>query len=495
MTPEDVPTRPESLYSQTPTLRDLLAVLFRQRRVVVSSFLVVLGLTAAYAWITPGYQAHMKILLRRGRVDPMVTAEPNASPGLARPEISEEELNSEVELLRDQELLTSVVKQSGLVEAPGEAGVSQEVDRKGVAEAVRRLAGRLRVDAIRKSNLIAVTYDASDPAQAARVLDLLATAYLAKHKAVRRSSEELPFFEQQTERSRAQLATAENQVLDFSQNQGVVAGAIERDLALQRMNELELGHQQAVVGIQETSRRAQELRSRLGSLPERSTTQIRTADNSQLLEVLKAKLLELELKKTELLTKFQGSYRLVQQVQTEIDQTRASIRAEELAPVRDETTEKDPHYEWTKGELDKAEVELTSLCARERAVRGELWLARKRAMELGEASLRQQNLLRGMKTAEETYLLYAKKSEEARIGDALDERGIVNAVLAEPPIAPVLPKRSPAVWIGLGVCAATIASLGLAFAMDYTDPAFRTPDEIAEYLHAPVLASLPKEAA
>jgi uncharacterized protein involved in exopolysaccharide biosynthesis len=488
----EAPNRDESPDSASPTLRDLLAVLFRQRRVAGCTFLLVLLLNAAYAWITPAYQAHMKVLLRRGRVDPVVTAEQNSPFALTHPDISEEELNSEVELLRDQELLRNVVEQNDLA---GKANVTDHGHEVRVAKAVRTLASRLKVDALRKTNLISVTYDASDPALAARVLNTLATAYLAKHKAVRRSSAELPFFEEETSRSRAQLDAAETRLLDFSQDRGVISGVLERDLALQRTSEIESGHQRVIVSIQETSRRAQDLRTKLRSLPERSTAEIRTSDNPQLLEVLKAKLLELELKKTELLTKFQPSYPLVQQVQTEIDQARASISAEQFTPVREETTEKDPTYEWTKSELGKAEVELGALCARERGIIGELALARARARQLGEASLRQQDLLRGMKTAEESYLLYAKKSEEARISDALDERGIVNVILAEAPVAPVLPKRPPLVWIVLGLFAAALAGVGMAFAVDYVDPAFRTPEEIAECLHAPVLASLPREAA
>ena len=264
----EAPDRNESPDSTSPTLRDLLVVLFRQRRVAGCTFLVVLLLTGAYAWITPAYQAHMKVLLRRGRVDPVVTAEPNSPIALTHPDISEEELNSEVELLRDQELLQKVVEQNRLADKANESNNGNDVQ---VARAVRKLSGRLRVDAIRKTNLISVTYEASDPALAARVLNTLLAVYLAKHKAVRRSSEELPFFEQETTRSRAQLDAAETRLLDFSQDLGVVSGALERDLALQRTSEIESGHQQVIVSIQETSRRAQDLRARLRSLPERST--------------------------------------------------------------------------------------------------------------------------------------------------------------------------------------------------------------------------------
>ena len=80
---------------------------------------------------------------------------------------------------------------------------------------------------------------------------------------------------------------------------------------------------------------------------------------------MKTHLLELQLKRTELLTRFEPSYRLVQEVDRQIDETRQSIAAEALTPVRDETTDKDPNYEWARMELEKAEVQGQSLRARQ----------------------------------------------------------------------------------------------------------------------------------
>ena len=55
----------------------------------------------------------MKVLVRRGRVDPLVTPAPTPSPMFQRDEITEEELNSQVELLRDDEILRTVVQAAG----------------------------------------------------------------------------------------------------------------------------------------------------------------------------------------------------------------------------------------------------------------------------------------------------------------------------------------------------------------------------------------------
>ena len=99
--------------------------------------------------------------------------------------------------------------------------------------------------------------------------------------------------------------------------------------------------------------------------------------------------------------------------------------------------------------------------------------------QLAVDSLTQQDLVRTVKATEEKYLLYVRKQEEARIGDALDARGILNVTVAQEPRVPALPKRSPVTFAAIGLLLATTMSTGLALATDYLDPAFRTPDEVA----------------
>ena len=495
--PDETINRAEHQDPPSPTLRDVLVVMFRQRRVASGTFLSIVAIAVAYALVATSYQAHMKVLLRHGRVDPVVTSEQQSFVDLHRSDITEEELNSEIELLRDETLLRKVVEQTGLASTEGSRGVHLGRDDAEVrtARAVRRLAKRMKVEPVHKTNLILVSYESADPALSALVLNSVAKLYIEKHKEVRRSSEEFPFFEQQAGRSRQRLDTAETQLLNFSRNGGVVSAALERDLALQRMATVESSHQQTLVAIQETTRRVQSLRQKMDSLPERSTSLIRNSDNPQLRASLQAHLLELELRRTELLTKYEPSYRLVREIDQEIEQAKASIAAERLAPIHEETTEKDPNYEWAKSELEKAEVELTALRAREGAISAELARSRAETRQLGEASIRQQDLLRNMKTAEDSYLLYAKKSEEARIADALDERGIVNVTLAEAPVTPVLPKHSGWMVMSLGLLAAAASSTLVAFTVDYLNPGFRSPEDVVACLHAPILASLPREAA
>jgi uncharacterized protein involved in exopolysaccharide biosynthesis len=83
----------------SPTVRELAMVLFRQWKFFAGVAGLVLVLAVVYAFAGATYRAHVRVLVRRGRADPPVTAEPNAPPDFSRVEVTEEELNSEVELV------------------------------------------------------------------------------------------------------------------------------------------------------------------------------------------------------------------------------------------------------------------------------------------------------------------------------------------------------------------------------------------------------------
>jgi uncharacterized protein involved in exopolysaccharide biosynthesis len=481
----------------SPTMRDALAVIFRQRRLAMACFVTVMVLTLAYWLIVSGYQAQMTILLRRERVDPAVTAEANEPLQLARMEVSEEDLNSEVALLQDESLLRKVVETNGLQRSGvlSWLGLSENDEAHRIARGMRTLSQRVRVEPVRKTNLITVRYDAADPSRAAAILNSLGNLYVEMHAEVHRPSGQFPFFAQQSAESRQRLSNAENKLTEFIQNEGVVSGAIERDIARQRASELESNYRQTRVARAETETRIRALSKTLTSLPPRSTTTIKAADNPELFQVLKGRLLELQLKRTELLKLYEPTYRLVREVDEQIAQARTAIAVETESPLREETTEKDPNYEWAKAELEKAQVEESALRSREEHTRWELSQSWERAEQLGESAIRQQDLMRNVKTAEEAYLLYARKSEEARIGDALDERGILNVTIVEPPHAPVLPKHAAWVVALAGLVTAGGMSTAAAFVADAMDPALRTPDDVLACLDVPVLASLPRDAA
>jgi len=144
-------------YEGTTTARDVAAVFFRQKKLFLTSFAVVLCIGVLYALFVPSYKAEMKVLVRRGRIDATVTPTETAS-SLEREDVTEEEMNSEVELLQDEDILRNVVLASGLAESQhwysplGRNGREEQI-----ARAVKRLADKISAQPVRKSHVIAIS--------------------------------------------------------------------------------------------------------------------------------------------------------------------------------------------------------------------------------------------------------------------------------------------------------------------------------------------------
>src|SRR5215470_19013530 len=92
-----------------PTLRDLLAPLFRRKRLLAFTFGGVMLGTAVAAFIfSNSHKATMEILVNHERTDPAVSS--LATPGQASSaNVSDSTIGSEVELLKSPDLLQKVV--------------------------------------------------------------------------------------------------------------------------------------------------------------------------------------------------------------------------------------------------------------------------------------------------------------------------------------------------------------------------------------------------
>ncbi len=481
-------------------VRDLMAIGFRQRRLIVLSFAGILFVAILVALFLPTrYESQMKILVRHERADSMVSPNREA-PYELRTYVTEEELESEAELLKSRDLLTKVVvacdlHKSGISsfwDALRGARDQRLNDDQRIGRAAVALGKNLTVEPIRRTNLILVSYKASDPQLATRVLNTLANLYLDKHLAMRRVPGAFDFFNQQAEEYRKALEKSQAQLAKFSDQERVVAPALEREIKVRRVAEFEAAAQQARASAIETRQRIRSLETQLASIPSRQTTQVRSSDNPQLMQTLKSTLLQLELRRTELLSKFEPTYRPVREVEEQIKQARDAISAAEKAPLRDETTDRDPSYETLRSDLARARTELAGLEARAAAMGNLARTARDETQRLDRMEIKQQDILRSAKAQEETYLLYLHKQEEARISDALDRQRISNVVVAEAASVPLQPGSGRLLALVFGGVLACVASVLLAFVVDHRDPSFRTPDEVRSFLGSDVLAAMPK---
>jgi uncharacterized protein involved in exopolysaccharide biosynthesis len=479
-----------------PTLRDILSVLFHNKRLFLIVFGVAVLLSSYYLFSRPPYAAELKILVERERAEPLVTPQATASPVAQREPITEQDINSEVELLQSNDLLRHVVLANGLqhAESPGLFYTGNDPEEAKVERAIRRLSRALDVMPVPKTDLLSVTYHAKSPAMAQKVLSQLSEFYLEKNASVHHPAGDLAFFKQEADRYEQRMHEAEAKLASFSHENRVVNAAQQSSLALQRADEFSAHDAEMRATIAEQKERLAHLEEQERVTPTRVTATQRSTDNPQLLETMKSSLLHLRTQEGEMGWRYQDDYPPLRDVRREIAQTQEAIQAELNSPVRESATDRNPVVDWIKNETAQTTVDLHAQQAGMEANATALAAYRDQAEHLLDLSIEQHNLERNARMEEESYLLYRRKQEESRINGGLDSRGFLNVAIAAEPIAPALPEKSLATKLILASLGSFIVALLSTFLFDAISGRIETPDDLAAALDVPVLASVPQEA-
>jgi uncharacterized protein involved in exopolysaccharide biosynthesis len=479
------------------TLRDLVSPLFRHRRLATACFAGALLLSiAAAVLLSRKYESRMEILVNRERLDPVVTTESTTQLPQMAPQVTEEEINSEVELLQSRDVLEKVVLVCGLQKDGSSLWLTKLLPGHGqdsaLSRAVETLSKQLKVKIVPKTNLINVTYRSKDPQVAFGVLNNLANLYLEKHVAVHRPAGSFEFFTKEADRYHQALQESEARLSSFDSQEGLVAPDEERtNMGLKLADAVAALHtaQQAAVADEH---RIRDVQSQMKATPARSTTQQVSNSADLLLQQLQGNLLTAQVNRGQLLMKYDPSYPLVQQVDQQIKQTQAAIEQAEKTKYVNQTTDRDPTYEFLREDIARTQADLASQKATAIALDRTITTLREKMVELDQKALKQADLVRENKANEANYLLYLSKREQERTSDALDKKRIANVAIAVPPAIPTLPVHNATLIGFAGLFLSIAIGMGVAYLAEYMDPSFHTPNEVVETLRVPLVVAIPK---
>jgi uncharacterized protein involved in exopolysaccharide biosynthesis len=485
---------------QVLTLRDFASVFFRHRKLALWSFLgAFIGATLVVGiFVANRYKAEMKILVGKERSDPVVSAgRPNEQIQQLSDSVSESDVNTEVALLQDDDLLREVVLANGL---QNDKTLHDYLlffwpltPEERVDKAVINLKKAMNVAPEPKTNLIDVSYVTYFNRQkSAKILNSLQGLYLAKHLEVHVPHGAQGFFEEQTQAYKKNLENAEARLQEYSEDSSAVSPQLERDASVQNMVNFDANLKQTQAAIKETTEKIRKLDQQLASTPDRVKTLDHVSDPILLLQQDNTTLLNLELQRSDLLTKYDPEYPLVKNVDRQIAQAKAALDHHQQTPVRDTTTDHDPTYELIREDLAKAQELLAALKGLEAGNLRAINQYRASTVALEQKSIAQQDLLREVKANEDNYLLYLHKQEESRVENALNAGRFANVAVAQQAAIPALPAFSPMLGMLLAAICACMVSVGSVYTAELLNDTFRTPDELKGHLDVPVLASLPE---
>ncbi len=481
--------------------RDVVAPLFRQKRILIVTFFCVFVAVTLIAFIKGStYSSHMAILVNRERLDPLVSTEATTQMITGANPVMPEEVNSEVELLTSRDVLEQVARANGLDKPSTGFSLTRwmhpnQTEQDRLAAAVKELAKRIKTQVTTKTNIIEVSYASKDPQLAYGVLKSLGEFYTAKHVAVNHPAGTYTFFAGETQKYKDQLDAAETKLRDFARKNGVAAPDVQRtNMALQVATSIGAQHtaEQAIAADEERIRNDRE---QMSATPQRSPTTQATATADKLLDSLNASLLAAQTKRTQLALKYDPAYPLVQEADQEIAQTKAAIAQAESTRYVTESTDRDPTFELLREDLARAQADLAAQRAALAATKRSVQNLQGQVVNLDQQSLTQQDLLREAKADENNYLLYLSKREQERTTDALDITRIGNVAIAVPPAIPVLPVYGLSMILMISLGLAIVVSIGTAYAMDHFDSSFHTPTQVVDTLGVPVVITIPKKTA
>jgi len=478
------------------SLRDGASALFRRRALVLFTFLAVVLGTAIVSWLLPNkYESRIKILVKNQRVDVAITPEATGgAPIGVEGEVSENAINSEIELLTSRDLLSQVVKETGLDQAPRPSFWKKPASAaERIEKATADLAKDLVITPVKKANVISISYSANSPEIAAAVLQKLGELYLEKHLQLHHLTGASDFFRDKADQYESQLHAAEKQLTSFQQDNNLVVLAQQKDLTLQKTAEAKSKLLESEAALNEATNRIRRIEQQLASTPARIITQSKSIPAQYSAERLNTMLVELQNRRTQLLTKFRPDDRLVREVDEQIRTTRDALARAETQTATEQATDLNPLRQTLETELSRARLEQTGAQARRDTLVRQLRDYEGALRKLEGDTTAHNDFQRQVKEAEENYALYAKKREEARIADELDRQKITNVSIAEAPAVPRIP-ASPnrPLNLVLGIFVAGVLCLGLVFSAEILGSTVHTPRQLEALTGATVLATVPE---
>jgi uncharacterized protein involved in exopolysaccharide biosynthesis len=483
------------------SVRDVASVIFRHKLILCVTFLAVVLGTATITFLKPNeYESRMKILVKNTRSDVPITPEQTvgSTGNNFENDVSENQINSEIELLTSEDLLKQVVKDCGLYGEGSSISSSlglKEAPRSEatqIEEAARHLAKDLVITPVKKANIIEVKYTSRSAEKAAAVLRRLGDLYLEKHVKLHRPPGTYEFFKTQADQSENQLQEAEKRLSSFQQSMNVVSLTQQKDQTVQKLTEARSKLLETETFLREVSDRIAKGQQQLETLAPRVVTQSRALPNQYSVERMNTLIVELQNRRTQLLTKFRSDDRLVKEVDQQLKNTRAALDKASKETATEQSTDLNPLRQSLEAELARGRVDQAGAIGRREMLAGHVKLYEAQLSRLEGITAEYEDLARQKKESGDNYQLYKKKEEEARITDELDQSKITNVSVAEAPVQSQLPvKPNRPLNLILGVFLGALLSVGSVVIAEFLRDTVLTPRELEKLTGQKVLASLP----
>ena len=466
---ERLPSRQEP-----PVARSYLEVLRKYKWLLITTSLAgaIIAAVSAFRAI-PIYRASAKLLIER--VAPQVIKVPDVLPTEAAE--GADYYPTQYGILKSLSLAREVVKQLALQQHPEfvgtpdpqHAAVTSRADasERQIAEA---FLGRLRVEPVRNSRLVTISFEGRDPVLIAQIINSLAEAYRNRTIELKFNAAQAAthWLREKVGEERQKLAQAEGALQAFLKQENMLSPQGGEEILVKKIAVLNDMYVQTRVKRLEMDSQTQMLQ-RIAKDPKMAEAFPLVMQN-QFIQTLKANYATLELARSELSNQYGFRHPAFQRKDSQLNALKGNV---------------------TQGveQIRQSVVMQTQLAtAMEEYVQNLINETKREVFAFHQKAIQYGVLQREVQAQNELYNLLLKRLNETGVTEQLR---VGNVSLIDPAEVPTIPVNTRITWaiirgllVGLGV------GLSIAFGLTALNTTIRTPDDLEQALGLPFLGAI-----
>jgi len=469
--------------------RDILTAFFRQKLKILIVFIAIFLAVAGWVYSQEIlYGANTTLVLKFGRehifrpevgkVDQIVRYDEKAA------------VEAERQIIQSKDLARRVVQVMGVENLyPELLGPSGKVKPSKIEVAASKFVGKLETFSDKGTNLIEIVFLHEQPKVAAQALNHLVELLKERHLQVF-SDPKSTFLVQRLDEYRKDLEDIEITLQAFKQKHDLSAPLVEQQgrLLNQRVR-LDSDYKLIKNKLQGLAGKIASLGSQMKTILENIPVSV--VEEGGNLEKAKADLFALKREEQRLLTKYTETSFPVLNLREEIDLVKKFILDEQKSE-RANTVASGKKAMYSKLETERlsAVSETTTLEASSHVIALQIEDLDEEIQKLDDLNKDLIVLQRQRAADEQNYMLYLNKVEEAKVSEEMDQLKMSNISVIQAADVPQIPHgRTRNIKLLLGAIVAAIMSVGLGFVFEYFQGGYTRPDQAAEDLGLPILAS------
>lgn len=497
MTPQHPAYDPPIIDEQSIPWSELVETLFRRRKIILGTIAAALAIVLVIDLLSPPhYKAKSRVLL---------TAQAIAGPREAA--MPKGQIQAELARILNPSLTRSVLR------AYHDAGHSPERDtapikrlKTAVAGFLRdvleteaqaaqsrpgSLAGKLEASQIKGSNLIQVAYSGPDPRWAADFVNDLLRHHVESIAERSEAASAGSFYHNQRKLLAERWEQARAELSEFKNEHGAFLLEGDEPHLRQVLSAMESSRATTETQRLEAMAKIEFLTEEVEFYPETVAAESMMREN-EVVQLLTSRILDLEIERSELLSRYTPTSTRVRNVERQIEQAERLLETKEKETLAEVKTVINPARAALELDLVQARTQLSALEARAEALDYQIDDYRYKLGRLEGISTELQRLEGEVTNAQKAYQQYWQKEEEARFTSEQHESGIVNVSIDTAAEVPRRPEPSTLpLWLALGLVTGLGLGVIIAFVRDWLDPSLKGSLQAHRLSGLPIIAELP----